>query len=124
MRVTYSDYTALYRIIPHYTTLYRTILIGINCEEELEIESTVALCKIILSIPSHYSTTMAKGLRASTKKANKSLLRQNVFGPVEAARKERLSAKLIELASKSSPVIPTDVKMAEGGHEGKIKRFH
>lgn len=65
---------------------------------------------------------MAKGLRASTKKANKSLLRQNVFGPVEAARKERLSAKLLDLASKSSPAIPTDVKMAEGGHEGEIKR--
>lgn len=65
---------------------------------------------------------MAKGLRASTKKANKSLLRQNVFGPVEAARKDRLSAKLLDLASKSSPAIPTDVKMAEGGHKGEIKR--
>lgn len=65
---------------------------------------------------------MAKGLRASTKKANKSLLRQNVFGPVEAARKERLSAKLLELASKSSPAIPADIKMTEEGHEGERKK--
>ena len=64
---------------------------------------------------------MAKGLRASTKKANKSLLRQNVFGPIEAARKERLSAKLLELASKSSHAIPPDVKMAEEGHDGEKK---
>lgn len=66
---------------------------------------------------------MAKGLRASTKKANKSLLRQNVFGPVEAARKERLSAKLLELASKSSPAIPADIKMTEEGHEGERKKI-
>lgn len=62
---------------------------------------------------------MAKGLRASSKKANKSLLRQNVFGPIEAARKERLSAKLLELASKSSPAIIADIEMAEGVHEGE-----
>lgn len=65
---------------------------------------------------------MAKGLRASTKKANKSLLRQNVFGPIEAARKERLSAKLLELASKSSPEIPADIKMAEEVHEGEREK--
>lgn len=62
---------------------------------------------------------MAKGLRASTKKANKSLLRQNVFGPIEAARKERLSAKLLELASKSSPATTADVKMLEEVDEGE-----
>ena len=74
---------------------------------------------------SQYTTAiMAKGLRASTKKANKFLLRQNVFGPVEAARKERLSAKLLELASKSSPAIPADVKMAEGGHGGESEKVH
>lgn len=65
---------------------------------------------------------MAKGLRASTKKANKSLLRQNVFGPIEAARKERLSAKLLELASKSSLAIPADVKMVDEVHEGERKK--
>ena len=41
---------------------------------------------------------MAKGLRSSVKKANKSRLRDRVFGPAEDARKERLSAKLLELA--------------------------
>lgn len=67
---------------------------------------------------------MAKGLRASTKKANKTLLRQNVFGPIEAARKERLSAKLLELASKSSPAIPADVRMIDEVHEGERKKVH
>ena len=44
---------------------------------------------------------MAKGLRSRVKKVNKQKLRSNVFGPVEEARKERLSAKLLELASNS-----------------------
>ena len=43
---------------------------------------------------------MAKGLRSSVKKANKAKLRSRVFRPVEDARTERLSAKLLELASK------------------------
>ncbi|MCJ1288345.1 hypothetical protein MMC26_007700, partial [Xylographa opegraphella] len=43
---------------------------------------------------------MAKGLRASTKKANMVKLRARVFGPAEDARTQRLSAKLLELASK------------------------
>lgn len=77
--------------------------------------------KISFSI---HTVTMAKGLRASTKKANKTLLRQNVFGPIEAARKERLSAKLLELASKSSLAIPADVKMVDEIHEGERKRVH
>ena len=42
---------------------------------------------------------MAKSLRSSRKKVNKSKLRSNVFGPVENARKERLSTKLLELAT-------------------------
>ena len=37
---------------------------------------------------------MAKGARASSKKANRTKLRANVFGPVEQARAERLHAKL------------------------------
>ncbi|KAI4235137.1 MAG: hypothetical protein L6R40_006536 [Gallowayella cf. fulva] len=45
---------------------------------------------------------MAKGLRSSVKKANKSRLRSRVFGPVENARKERLSAKLLEKAGEPS----------------------
>lgn len=58
---------------------------------------------------------MAKGLRSSKNKNNNVKLRAKVFGPVEDARKERLSAKLLELASK--PRIPTDsdMKMAEDG---------
>lgn len=46
---------------------------------------------------------MAKGARASTKKANNVRLKGKVFGPVETARVERLSAKLLELASQPKP---------------------
>ncbi|CZR58961.1 uncharacterized protein PAC_08853 [Phialocephala subalpina] len=46
---------------------------------------------------------MAKGARASTKKANNAKLKSKVFGPVESARVERLSAKLLELASQPKP---------------------
>ncbi|MCJ1435174.1 major facilitator super transporter protein [Xylographa pallens] len=53
---------------------------------------------------------MAKGLRASTKKANRVKLRSKVFGPVEDARTQRLSAKLLELASKPKD---EDVRMEE-----------
>lgn len=66
---------------------------------------------------------MAKGLRSSTKKANKAILRHRVFGPVEDARKERLSAKLLELASKSrSKATEADVQMIDGnqGWEDQI----
>lgn len=41
---------------------------------------------------------MAKGARASTRKANNAALKSKVFGPVEDARTQRLSAKLLELA--------------------------
>lgn len=43
---------------------------------------------------------MAKGLRASTKKANRAKLRSKVFGPVEDARMQRLSSRLMEIASR------------------------
>lgn len=56
---------------------------------------------------------MAKGLRSSRNKANKSKLRSNVFGPAESARKERLSAKLIELASKIQSNPEEDLKMVD-----------
>lgn len=46
---------------------------------------------------------MAKSSRASTTKANNQRLKKNVFGPVEAERTERLSAKLIELAKQPKP---------------------
>ncbi|KAF9769615.1 hypothetical protein IL306_012957 [Fusarium sp. DS 682] len=53
---------------------------------------------------------MAKSARASTRKANNRRLVQNVFGPAEAARNERLSAKLLELAKQPKPE-SSDVNM-------------
>ncbi|RYP03374.1 hypothetical protein DL764_005189 [Monosporascus ibericus] len=55
---------------------------------------------------------MAKSSRASTRKANNRRLKANVFGPVESARAERLSAKLLELASQPKPEVK-EVKVAE-----------
>ena len=49
---------------------------------------------------------MAKSSRASTRKANNQRLKAKVFGPVEAARAERLSAKLLELAAQPKPPPP------------------
>ncbi len=54
---------------------------------------------------------MAKGLRSSRNKANNVKLRFKVFGPVENARKERLSAKLLELATKPKPKEDEDTEM-------------
>ncbi|EKJ71123.1 hypothetical protein NXS19_003147 [Fusarium pseudograminearum] len=53
---------------------------------------------------------MAKSSRASTKKANNRRLVKNVFGPAEAARNERLSAKLLEVAKQPKPE-SSDVNM-------------
>ena len=47
---------------------------------------------------------MAKSARASSRKANNQRLKKHVFGPVEAARIERLSAKLLEIARQPKPV--------------------
>ena len=47
---------------------------------------------------------MAKSARASVVKKNRSNLKKKVFGPAEAARNERLSAKLAELASQPKPL--------------------
>jgi len=46
---------------------------------------------------------MAKSARSSTNKSNNQKLKSRVFGPVEKARTERLSAKLLELASAPRP---------------------
>lgn len=46
---------------------------------------------------------MAKSVRASVSKRNSANLRSKVFGPVDAARTARLSAKLQELASQPKP---------------------
>ena len=56
---------------------------------------------------------MAKGLRSSIKKANKAQLRSKVFAPVEDARKERLSAQLLELAATASPTTVDEHKMLD-----------
>jgi hypothetical protein len=71
--------------------------------------------------PSNPHTTtatvaMAKGLRASVKKNNRTKLRSSVFGPVEAARAERLHAKLLETISQPKPEAKkadTDVDSAD-----------
>lgn len=57
------------------------------------------------------TSVMAKGLRSSRNKTNNSKLRSIVFGPVENARKVRLSAKLLELATKPKPREDEDTGM-------------
>lgn len=59
---------------------------------------------------------MAKSKRSSVRKANNQRLAATVFGPAEAARAERLSAKLLELAKQPKPET-SDAKM-----EGKSER--
>ncbi|OTB20549.1 hypothetical protein K445DRAFT_51907 [Daldinia sp. EC12] len=60
---------------------------------------------------------MAKSSRASTRKANNQRLKAKVFGPVEAARAERLSAKLLELAAQPKAQPETEMKMVDGTEE-------
>lgn len=54
---------------------------------------------------------MAKGARASTKKANNARLKSKVFGPVEAARLERLAAKTDALRAQPKPAPPGELTM-------------
>ncbi|KAI0013694.1 hypothetical protein F4779DRAFT_562846 [Xylariaceae sp. FL0662B] len=49
---------------------------------------------------------MAKSSRASSRKTNNQRLKSKVFGPVETARAERLSARLLELAAQPKPEKP------------------
>lgn len=60
---------------------------------------------------------MAKGLRASVKKNNKTQLRKKVFESVEKARNERLSAKLLQLAEEPKPRLDKDIDMDSKGAE-------
>ncbi|KAI1096462.1 hypothetical protein F5B19DRAFT_148019 [Rostrohypoxylon terebratum] len=62
---------------------------------------------------------MAKSSRSSTRKANNQRLKSKVFGPVEVARAERLSAKLLELAAQPKPPKPEedDVKIVDAGED-------
>lgn len=64
---------------------------------------------------------MAKSSRASTVKANNRRLKKNVFGPVEAARAERLSAKLLAIASQPKPV--KEVEMNEGPFASRLVSY-
>jgi hypothetical protein len=67
---------------------------------------------------------MAKGARASTKKSNHQKLKSRVFGPVESARTERLSAKLLELASQPKPQpVKEDIVMKSEDCMGKNSSF-
>lgn len=59
---------------------------------------------------------MAKGARASSKQRNKGRLRAKVFGPVEAARLARLSARITARAEAKPD--PKDVVMEETRPEG------
>jgi hypothetical protein len=61
------------------------------------------------------SHKMAKGLRASRTKKNNQALSKRVFGPVEAARNERLSAKLLALAQQ--PKAPREEMEIEKGKQ-------
>ncbi|KAK3989494.1 hypothetical protein QBC44DRAFT_327457 [Cladorrhinum sp. PSN332] len=58
---------------------------------------------------------MGKSSRASTIKQNNQKLKKNVFGPVEAARAERLHAKMAELIAQPKPV--KEVEMADEAAE-------
>jgi hypothetical protein len=57
---------------------------------------------------------MAKGARASSKKANRTKLRARVFGPAHQARAERIHAKLLETIQQPKPE-KTDMDIAEDG---------
>lgn len=54
---------------------------------------------------------MAKGLRASVKKSNRTKLRARVFEPVENARLERLHQKLLATAQQPKPDDPKKNQM-------------
>ncbi|KZM20168.1 hypothetical protein ST47_g5198 [Ascochyta rabiei] len=60
---------------------------------------------------------MAKGLRASTERANRRKLRANVFGPVEKARADRLHAKLLATINSEKPA-PPEKKQMDVDEEG------
>lgn len=60
----------------------------------------------IFGKPQYTYDNMAKSARASRIKKNNRALKHKVFGPVEAARNERLSAKLLELAQQPKPSKP------------------
>jgi hypothetical protein len=58
---------------------------------------------------------MAKSSRSSAIKTNNQRLKKNVFGPVETARAERLSAKLLEIAAQPKPQKDVEMEVASEG---------
>ncbi|KAK1750711.1 hypothetical protein QBC47DRAFT_393325 [Echria macrotheca] len=60
---------------------------------------------------------MAKSARSSQIKTNNQRLKKNVFGPVETARAERLSAKLLELARQPKPAKEVEMATAEDAED-------
>jgi hypothetical protein len=72
---------------------------------------------------------MARSARSSGIKKNKAVLKKRVFGPVETARNERLSAKLLELANAPKEKMevevekPEESKATEGATEGMLHAF-
>ncbi|OAG05502.1 uncharacterized protein CC84DRAFT_1090790 [Paraphaeosphaeria sporulosa] len=54
---------------------------------------------------------MAKGLRSSSKKSNRTKLRARVFEPVENARLERIHQKLLETAQQPKPETAKEKEM-------------
>lgn len=65
---------------------------------------------------------MAKGLRSSVKKSNRSKLRARVFQPTEDARLERLHQKLLETAQQPKPETAKEKEMDIDSAEGKTNR--
>jgi hypothetical protein len=63
---------------------------------------------------------MAKGARASSKKANRTKLRARVFGPADKARAERIHAKLLETIQQPKPE-KTNMDTTE---DGKLMHLH
>ncbi|KAK0623226.1 hypothetical protein B0T14DRAFT_515650 [Immersiella caudata] len=59
---------------------------------------------------------MAKSSRSSAIKGNNQRLKKNVFGPVESARAERLSAKLLEIAAQPKPQKDVEMEVVSEGN--------
>lgn len=66
---------------------------------------------------------MAKSSRASRIKKNNQALKKRVFDPVETARNERLSAKLLELA-KTSKEKEEEMQVEQEGNSESVTTSH
>lgn len=110
----------------------RTVTFQKTCQAFLDDANRILTSKFVLisrassskaTETSRLNAPMAKGLRASSKKANKSKLREKVFGPVEEARNQRLAARgaeLLALATSSKEGVTNDTIMQEQEAESEI----